>query len=144
MMCIIHNVQASTLMFVQLSGTSENWRRTSRSCITVVRRDKWKNLIPIRAGMTDKSISTGIKYWVCCIKESWLQDIKVTFKLQTCSACQNLTILQFWSKSDYPSWSYCPFFINFKNFNTFRFLFQSKFGRFLFSGFREEDLNVKS
>jgi hypothetical protein len=115
MMCIIHNVQASTLMFVQLSGTSENWRRTSRSCITVVRRDKWKNLIPIRAGMTDKSISTGIKYWVCCIKESWLQDIKVTFKLQTCSACQNLTILQFWSKSDYPSWSYCPFFINFLN-----------------------------
>jgi hypothetical protein len=24
-----------------LSGTSENWRRTSRSCVTVVRRDKW-------------------------------------------------------------------------------------------------------
>jgi hypothetical protein len=21
--------------------------------------------------------------------------------------------LQFWSKSDYPFWSYCPFFINF-------------------------------
>jgi hypothetical protein len=26
-----------------LSNTSENWRRTSRSCITVVRWDKWKN-----------------------------------------------------------------------------------------------------
>jgi hypothetical protein len=25
-----------------LSDTSENWRRTSRSCITVIRRDKWK------------------------------------------------------------------------------------------------------
>ena len=35
--------QASTLTFVWLSGISENWRRTSRSCITIVRRDKWKN-----------------------------------------------------------------------------------------------------
>jgi hypothetical protein len=43
-------------------GTSENWRRTSRSCITVVRRDKWKSQIPKRAGTMDKSISTGIKY----------------------------------------------------------------------------------
>jgi hypothetical protein len=24
--------------------------------------------------------------------------------------------LQFWSKSDYPSWSYCPFFITFLKF----------------------------
>jgi hypothetical protein len=55
------------LTFVRLSGTSENWRRTSRSCITVVRRDKWKNQIPKRADTTDKSISTGLKYWVCCI-----------------------------------------------------------------------------
>jgi hypothetical protein len=31
-------------------------------------------------------------------------------KLQTCSAYQVLHTLQFWSKSDYPSWSYCPFF----------------------------------
>jgi len=30
-------LQASILTFVQLSGTSENWRRISRSCITVVR-----------------------------------------------------------------------------------------------------------
>ena len=65
-------IQASTLTFVRLSGTSENWRRTSRSCITVVRRDKWKNQIPKRAGTTDKSISIGIKYWVCCIKEPCL------------------------------------------------------------------------
>ena len=34
-------------------------------------------------------------------------------KLQTCSACQDLPTLQFWSKFDYLSWSYCPFFINF-------------------------------
>jgi hypothetical protein len=34
-------------------------------------------------------------------------------KLQTCSACQDLPTLQFRSKFDYPSWSYCPFFINF-------------------------------
>jgi hypothetical protein len=65
-------MQASTLTFVRLSGTSENWRRTSRSCITVVRRDKWKNQIAKRAGTTDKYISTGIKYWVCCIKEPCL------------------------------------------------------------------------
>ena len=42
------------------------------SCITVVQRDKWKGQIPKRAGTTDKSISTGIKYWVCCIKEPCL------------------------------------------------------------------------
>ena len=45
-------VLSSTLTFVRLSGTSENWRRTSRSCITVVRRDKWKNQrfpnVPVR------------------------------------------------------------------------------------------------
>ena len=46
--------------------------QVSRSCITVVRRDKWKNQIPKRAGTTEKYISTGIKYWVCCIKESCL------------------------------------------------------------------------
>jgi hypothetical protein len=38
--------QASTLTFVRLSCTSENWRRTIRSCITVVWRDKWKNDCP--------------------------------------------------------------------------------------------------
>jgi hypothetical protein len=65
-------LQASTLTFIRLSSTSENWRRTSRSCITVVRRDKWKNKIPKRAGTTDKFICTGIKYWVCCIKEPCL------------------------------------------------------------------------
>ena len=27
-----------------------------------------KNQIPKHVGTTDKSISTGIKYWVCCIK----------------------------------------------------------------------------
>ena len=31
-----------------------------------------KSEIPKRAGTTDKSISTGIKYWVCCIKEHCL------------------------------------------------------------------------
>ena len=30
-------------------------------------------------------------------------------KLKTCSACQDLHALQFLSKSDYPSRSYCPF-----------------------------------
>jgi hypothetical protein len=44
--------QASTLTFVRLSGTSENWRRTSRSCITIIRRNKWKNQrfpnVPVR------------------------------------------------------------------------------------------------
>jgi hypothetical protein len=43
-------------------------------------------------------------------------------KLQTCSACQDLPTLQFWSKFDYPSWSSCPFFIKFikKKKNTFK------------------------
>ena len=62
-----------TLTFDRLSGTSENWRRTSISCITVVRRDRWKKSeIPKSADTTEKSISTGIKYWVCCIKEPCL------------------------------------------------------------------------
>jgi hypothetical protein len=37
---ITEHYQASTVTHVQLSGTSENWRRTSRSCITVVRREQ--------------------------------------------------------------------------------------------------------
>ena len=37
-------------------------------------------------------------------------------ELQTCSACQDLPTLPFLSKSDYPSWSYCPFFIKFLKF----------------------------
>jgi hypothetical protein len=69
--------QASTLTFVRLSGTRENWRLTS---ITVVRRDKWKNQIPKRADTTDKSISTGIKYCVCCIKEPCLISNLMKFK----------------------------------------------------------------
>jgi hypothetical protein len=40
------------------------------------------------------------------------------------SAQQDLTTLKLWKKFDYLSWSYCPFFIKFSNFNTFRFLFQ--------------------
>ena len=42
----LHPRQASTLTFVWLYGTSENWRRTSRFCITVVQRDKWNNDCP--------------------------------------------------------------------------------------------------
>ena len=34
-------------------------------------------------------------------------------KLETCSACQDLPTLQFCSKSDYRSWSYCPILILF-------------------------------
>ena len=55
-------------------------------------------------------------------------EIDVKFKLQKCAACQDLPTLQFWSKSHYPSWSYCPFFINFLfNFNNFRLVFQKLF-----------------
>jgi hypothetical protein len=36
-------------------------------------------------------------------------------KLQTCSACQDLHTMQFWSKSRNPFWSYFPFFIKFWN-----------------------------
>jgi hypothetical protein len=67
-----HQTSRSCITVVRLSGTSENWHQTSRSCITVVRRDKWKNQIPKRAGTTDKSISTGINYWVFCIKDPCL------------------------------------------------------------------------
>ena len=31
-----------------------------------------KSEIPKHAGLTEKSISNGIKYWVCCIKEPCL------------------------------------------------------------------------
>jgi hypothetical protein len=34
--------------------------------------DKWKNQIPKRAGTTDKSISTSIKYWVLLYKRALL------------------------------------------------------------------------
>jgi hypothetical protein len=39
------------------------------------------------------------------------------------------TYLQFWSKSDYPSWSYCPFLV----------MIQTKFGFHWSSTFRGED-----
>jgi hypothetical protein len=34
---------------------------------------------------------------------------------------QDLTTLKFWRKSDYLSWSYCPFFIKFSKFWYFSF-----------------------
>jgi hypothetical protein len=55
---------------------------TGRRQFTKVKIDIWlsgcptgqvkKSEIPKRAGTMDKSISTGIKYWVCCIKEPCL------------------------------------------------------------------------
>ena len=42
-----------------------------------------------------------------------LIEINVKFKLQTCSACQDLSTMQFWSNSCNPFWSYFPFFIKF-------------------------------
>jgi hypothetical protein len=45
-----------------------------------------------------------------------LLEINVKFKLQTCSACQDLPTMQFWSKSHNPFWSYFPFFIKFSTF----------------------------
>jgi hypothetical protein len=42
-----------------------------------------------------------------------LLEIDVKFKLQKCSACQDLPTMQFWSKSRNPFWSYFPFFIKF-------------------------------
>ena len=41
------------------------------------------------------------------------QKIDVKFKLQTCSACQDLPTLQFLSKSEYPFWSNCSFLVKF-------------------------------
>ena len=36
--------------------------------------------IPKRAGTTDKSISIGIKYWVCCIKEPcFISNLSITY-----------------------------------------------------------------
>ena len=34
--------------------------------------------------------------------------------LQKCAPCRDLPTLQLLSKSDYPSWSSCPFFIKLK------------------------------
>ena len=39
--------------------------------------------------------------------------------MQTCSACQDLPSLPFWSKSHYPFWSYCLCSSKVLNFNTF-------------------------
>jgi hypothetical protein len=67
-----------------LSDTSENWRRTSRSCITVVRRDKWKNQrfpnVPVRR---TNLFPLVLKYWVYCIKEPFdLQFVHNLFWLK--------------------------------------------------------------
>jgi hypothetical protein len=37
-----------------------------------------KSEIPKRANTTDKTISTGIKYWICCIKEPCLNALNET------------------------------------------------------------------
>ena len=58
-------IQASTLTFVRLSGTSDLVLRLSNGT---------SEKIPKRASTMDKSISTGIKYWVCCIKEPCLMS----------------------------------------------------------------------
>jgi hypothetical protein len=43
-------------------------------------RTSEKNQIPKRAGTTDKYISTGIKYWVCCVKEPCLiSDLSIIY-----------------------------------------------------------------
>jgi hypothetical protein len=47
-------------------------------------------------------------------------------KLQKNAACQDLPTLQFWSKSNYPFWSYCPFFIKFST-RTIQWLFHQNF-----------------
>ena len=53
-----------------------------------------------------------------------LLEINVKLKLQTCSACEDLPTMQFWSKSRHPFWSISLFSSNFQHFNTFRPLFQ--------------------
>jgi hypothetical protein len=45
-----------------------------------------------------------------------LLEINVKFKLQTCSACQDLPTMQFWSNSCNLFWSYFPFFIKISTF----------------------------
>jgi hypothetical protein len=90
--------QASTLTFVRLSVTSENWRRTSRSCITVVWRDKWKNQIPKRVGTSLRRTNLALTFLVelvsttCCKSvlskiigyRSMLMDILFTFPGNYC------------------------------------------------------------
>ena len=41
---------------------------------------------------------------------------KTVNNIKNLTAHQDLPTLQFWSKSDCPSWSYCPFFIKFVKF----------------------------
>ena len=62
--------QASTLTFVRYQ-----WKLTSDKQILYYgcpTGQVKKSEIPKHAVTTDKSISTGIKYWVCCIKEPCL------------------------------------------------------------------------
>ena len=50
-----------------------------------------------------------------------------TFRLifqKLCAACQDLPTLQFLSKSHYPFWSYCPFFIKCSRFWYFHLISQ--------------------
>jgi hypothetical protein len=53
-----------------------------------------QNKIPKRAGTTDKSISTGIKYWVCCIEEPCLiSNLSIIYLIKTKVKRQIKTVL---------------------------------------------------
>jgi hypothetical protein len=53
-----------------------------------------KSEIPKHAGTTDKSISTGIKYWVCCIKEPCLiSNLSIFILIKTKEKRQIKTLL---------------------------------------------------
>jgi hypothetical protein len=50
------------------------------------------------------SVVSGNSHWMVLFQKCvWRFDPSINF----------VFYLQFWSKSDYPSWSYCPFFNNF-------------------------------
>ena len=111
------------------------------ACVVVVRRklfkkssplkvlDQWKpNLVWIITSRVSsfKIVSGDAVHqptWPLLLKIGHMVKLQVlgnnsktVNNIKKWSAHQDLPTLQFWSKSDYPSWSYCPFFIKFVKF----------------------------
>jgi hypothetical protein len=121
----------STIFQLYCSRNRSNQRKPQTCCKSL---DQWK---PILVWIITRVSSFKIVSGDAVHQPTWplLLKIEHMVKLQvlgnnskTVNNIKNLTwgknyqhikiyiTLQFWSKSDYPSWSYCPFFIKFVKF----------------------------
>jgi hypothetical protein len=72
--------------------------------------DQWKpNLVWIITRVSSFKIVSGDAVH----QPTWPLLLKIEHMVKLQVLGNNSKIWQFWNKSDYPSWSYCPFFIKF-------------------------------